>query len=127
MRRIDLQKAEGILGRHDDVVAAWAFGSAKDGSVGDASDLDIGVLFLSRPDLDDRTKLLAELQEALEFENVDLVVLNDTSSILRFEAVSGRLLFSSNEARRAEFVSLTAREYEDDMAMSRRFLDSRVA
>ncbi len=127
MRRIDLQKVVGILEEHDDIVAAWAFGSAKEGSLADGSDLDIGVIFKSRPSLDDRTRLLGELQKALEFEDVDLAVLNGASSILRFEAVSGRLLFSSDESLRAEFSSLTAREYEDDMAMSRRFLDSRVA
>jgi len=80
-------------------------------------DLDIAVLFKGYPSLDERLELLIQLQRAFNFEEVDLVVLNNASPITRFEAVSGRLIFSRDASRQADFVSLTAREYEDEMAL----------
>jgi hypothetical protein len=53
----------------------------------------------------------------VQLDNIDLVVLNAAAPILRFEAVSGRLLFCRNATQRAAFVALTAREYEESMAM----------
>jgi hypothetical protein len=47
------------------------------------------------------------------------VVLNDASPILRFEALCGRRICCADENRCAEFASLTAREYEDEMALCR--------
>lgn len=42
--------------------------------------------------------------------------LNEANPILRFEAVSGKRLFCRDLSALAEFVSLAAREYEDEMA-----------
>jgi hypothetical protein len=36
-----------------------------------------------------------------------------------FEAISGRPIYCRDHGRRAEFASLTAREYEDEMALAR--------
>jgi hypothetical protein len=68
---------------------------------------------------------LGKLQSALNIEEIDLVVLNKANPILRFEAISGRSLFCRDLSRRAEFASLTAREYEDSMAMVERALAER--
>ena len=83
------------------------------------SDLDVGVLFRRPPTLDLLATLRADLQEALQIEEIDLVTLNRASPVTRFEAVSGRAIFCRDRARRAEFVSLAAREYEDAMAFLR--------
>lgn len=101
------------------VVAAWVFGSAQEGCVRSGSDLDVGVLFRRPPTLDVLATLRADLQEALQIEDIDLVTLNRASPITRFEAVSGRAIFCRDRARRAEFVSLAAREYEDALAFLR--------
>lgn len=122
MARLDLQLTRPPFEAHANVVAAWAFGSARDGEAPPGGDLDLGILFAEKPSVDERLELCGALQKALDFENIDLVTLNDASSILAFEAVSGRLLFSRDEGRRAEFVSLTARQYEDDMALAHRHL-----
>jgi len=58
----------------------------------------------------------------VDFDEIDLVVLNQASPILRFEAVSGLPVYTSDMEARATFVSLTAREYEDEMAQWRRAL-----
>ena len=44
------------------------------------------------------------------------------NAIVRFEAISGQSLFCRDLARRAEFASLTARKYEDEMAFWQRAL-----
>ena len=105
-----------VFSNHPQVVAAWVFGSAQDGYVRQGSDLDIGVLFAQAPALDAWADLRADLQQAVELEDIDLVVLNRANPVLRFEAVSGHAVYCRDAARRAEFVSLTAREYEDALA-----------
>jgi predicted nucleotidyltransferase len=121
-RIIDWRQVEHIWENTPGLVAAWAFGSSQDGHVGPGSDIDIAVLFESPPSLEMQIALLAKLQDALHFEDIDLVVLNDANPILRFEAISGRPLFCRDLERRAGFASLTAREYEDAMALWQRAL-----
>jgi predicted nucleotidyltransferase len=117
MSGVDWQPAKKVFENNPNVIAAWAFGSAKEGEIRPGSDLDLSVLFDKSPSLNERAELLIQLQRALNFDDVDLVVLNGASPITRFEAVSGRLIFSRDASRQAEFVSLTAREYEDEMAL----------
>jgi len=127
MLRIDFQRAAPALSADPNVVAAWIFGSAQHGTVRSGGDLDIGVLFADKPTLDELADLRSALQDAFGLEEIDLVVLNGTSPILRFEAVSGTLIFCRNPPRRVEFVSLSAREYEHAMAMIQRALAARTA
>ena len=127
MCNVNLDQVAYVLACMPKVFAAWVFGSAQEGHIHAGSDLDIGVLFVAPPTLDELADLRADLQDAVQFDNIDLVVLNAASPILRFEAVSGRLLFCRDAARRAAFVSLTAREYEESMAMVQRALAERAA
>lgn len=113
---------ERVFSNHPQVVAAWVFGSAQDGYVRQGSDLDIGVLFAHLPTVDAWADLRADLQQAVGLEDIDLVVLNRANPVLRFEAVSGYAVYCRDAARRAEFVSLAAREYEDEMAWVQRAL-----
>jgi predicted nucleotidyltransferase len=122
MFRVDLDRLQMLWPTLLDVEAVWAFGSAKDGNLPEGSDLDIAVLFVTHPSLDMLADLRAMLQEALSLDEIDLVVLNDSSPVLRFEALQGRLLFCRDLERCAGFVSLSAREYEDEMAMVERHL-----
>ena len=124
------QMAADCLAASGNVLAAWHFGSTAKANYrpGPArtSDIDIGVLFVRRPSLDELTDLRAALQNALNYDDIDLVVLNGASPILRFEAVCGRAVYTADLAARAAFVSLTAREYEDEMAQYQRALNSRT-
>jgi predicted nucleotidyltransferase len=97
-------------------VAAWAFGSAGGGELRKGSDADVAVLMAGTPTFEEQLGLLGRLQDAFQLDEVDLVILNDANPILRFEAVSGRQLFNRDPEEVAGFVSLTAREYEDEMA-----------
>jgi predicted nucleotidyltransferase len=122
MYSVDWERLEQVLAASSNVIAAWVFGSAQNGQISEGSDLDIGVLFDSKPSLDELLNLMADLQKALQFDEVDLVPLNEANPILRFEAISGRAVFCRDASRRAEFASLTAREYEDEMAMVERWV-----
>lgn len=115
-------KAADCLDKSGNVMAAWHFGSTAKGSFRPAADIDIGVLFVRKPSLDELADLRLALQTALNYDDIDLVVLNAASPILRFEAVSGRAIYTADLAARATFVSLTAREYEDEMAQYQRAL-----
>ena len=120
MPRVDWDGLETVLEATAGVDVAWVFGSARDGDVREGGDLDIGILWDGIPTLMGLADLRARLQLKLKIDDLDLVVLNEASSITRFEAISGRAVLCRDLHRRAEFASLTAREYEDDMA----FLES---
>lgn len=120
MPGIEWKETDAVWETHHNVIAVWAFGSAQDGQIPQGGDLDIGVFFEAPPSLDELADLRSDLQQALGFEEIDLVVLNRANPVLRFEALSGRSLFCRDPGRRADFASLTAREYEDEMAQLRR-------
>jgi len=115
--QVNWEQLKKTLESAPDLVGAWLFGSAQHGEVKTDSDLDIGLWFGAAPVLDTLTTLRADLQLALGFEAIDLVVLNGASPVTRFEAVSGRRALCRDRARCAAFVSLSAREYESAMAL----------
>lgn len=121
----DWQTLAAALSTFPRLVAAWVFGSARDGFIRPGGDVDVGVLWQGRPSLDDLAALRMAVQDALQMDAVDLVVLNNASLVLRFEAISGRPIFCRDAGQRAVFASLTAREYEDEMALARRALAGR--
>ena len=79
-------------------------------------DVDTAVLTSTPLTFNEQLTLLGALQDVLQIDEIDLVILNDTNPILRFEAVSGKRLYCRDLSAMAGFVSLTAREYEDEMA-----------
>lgn len=125
MYRVDWSLLDPAWAKTPKVVAAWAFGSSKEGMVHDGGDIDIGVFFDPGPSLDELAELRALIQSLAHFEEVDLVSLNDAPTILRFEVIRGRSLFCRDKVKRAEYVSLWAREYEDEMAMIKMALRQR--
>jgi predicted nucleotidyltransferase len=125
--RILMTQLNDLFTVYSGVIAAWLFGSAYKDRTRPDSDIDVGVLFVAPPTLDEWLALHADLQDSLSFEDVDLVILNGKSPVLRFEAISGLLLYCRNRTEMATFVSLTARQYEDSMALMARGYDARKA
>ncbi len=126
-QKIDWSTAENVWLSVPQIIAAWVFGSAQDGIVRAEGDIDIGILVEMPMSFDGQLNLLGQLQSALQFEKIDLVILNEANPMLRFEAVSGRRLFCRDASAMAEFVSLTAREYEDEMAQWQHALQNNAA
>ena len=122
MSRVDWTAVADTLAHAPNVVAAWAFGSARGGDVRPGGDVDVAILFGELPTLEERADLRADLQEVLGIDNIDLVTLNNASALLRFEAVSGHRILCRDAQDCAAFVSLAAREVEDANALAQRAL-----
>lgn len=122
MRKVNIDAVKTIWETSPNIIAVWLFGSAQNNFIRDGSDLDLGVLFAASATLDELADLRAALQIKLNIDQIDLLILNKAGVISRFEAISGRLLFCKNREKCADFVSFTAREYEDEMAFLQRGL-----
>ena len=122
MRKVNIDAVKTIWETTQNIIAVWLFGSARNNFIRDGSDLDLGVLFADSATLDELADLRAALQIKLNIDQIDLLILNKAGVVSRFEAISGRLLFCKNREKCADFVSFTAREYEDEMAFLQRGL-----
>ena len=115
MHMVDLERLASYLDARSDVVFAVVFGSGRDGAIREEGDLDIGVLFRSKPSMDTLVRFMTEAAEVADFDVIDLVDLHNADPILAFEALSGRFLCKNDRGMTAEFTSLISREYEDIM------------
>jgi len=122
-----MKQLNELFALHPNVVGAWLFGSRHTDRARPDSDIDVGVLFGLPPTLDEWLALHADMQDAFDMENIDLVVLNRKSPVLRFQAISGQRLYCRNREELAVFASLTARQYEDSMALLTRGFAARKA
>jgi uncharacterized protein len=96
------------------VEVAILFGSAASGKLRPDSDIDIGILPASDRSLDfaGELTLAAELEQVLGRE-VDLVRLDEASTLLRFEASHGHCLLEARPGAFADFVAHALLEHED--------------
>ena len=114
--------AKRILEGCPKISSAWLFGSRASGAARPDSDVDIAILVNAPLTVDELVSLSSELSWELREDHVDLVIVNDASPILAFEAISGTNLLCRSAAFQAEFFSLTCRLYEESMAMWERGL-----
>lgn len=123
MLKIPEEEIIAALQRYSQILGGWIFGSQISGRQMKNSDLDIGLLFRESPESDLILTLISELEKAANgrFE-IDLTSLNEAGVVLRFEAISGKRIFCRDSERCAEFASLTAREYEDEMGFAEKTL-----
>lgn len=95
------------------VEALWVFGSVARGTPRPDSDVDLGGLFHTPPDLDALLGARADLA-AIVGREVDLVDLEAVSPILAFQVVKdGRLIHEKTPDRRVRFVAELIGRYED--------------
>ncbi|MGE5554332.1 MAG: type VII toxin-antitoxin system MntA family adenylyltransferase antitoxin [Betaproteobacteria bacterium] len=88
-----------------DVVAVYLFGSHASPEETEQSDVDLGVIFRSRPTLTDELNLEVAVCAALGTDRVDLVNLNRAGVDLQFRALQeGATLFCADDEARADFV-----------------------
>lgn len=113
MKTVPLEQLSALLRARKDIVFAVVFGSSQNGSLGEDSDVDLGIYFDPDPDTETLVDLLTEVADVLSVDDVDFCDLRRADPILGFEAISGRMLCKNDPARTAEVVSLISREYED--------------
>jgi predicted nucleotidyltransferase len=78
-----------------------------------SSDVDIGVLFKTVPHIDATNDVIEELSSILQRE-VDLVVLNHASPVLRMQILKkGILLYASDRRYFHNFFTDTINQYDD--------------
>jgi predicted nucleotidyltransferase len=91
----------------------FLFGSASKGRLTNESDIDIAVLFEKTPDYFQIQQIAGKLEETLQRE-VDLVVLNAASPILRMQVLKyGSLIIGSDSNDFKKFFGDTINQYED--------------
>lgn len=98
------------------IAAAYLFGSRASGNVGPLSDVDIGVVTV--PDVSDevalRRGLFAAVTSALGTTEVDLVLLDDASPLLRHRVLrDGQLLIDRDPRLRVRFETRALLDYLD--------------
>jgi len=126
MREFSITSLQKALNQHDKIAFAFLFGSSKDGKlIKDGADVDIALYLSEKPSADMLAEIVGLCQDAIQYDNIDLVVLNDADPILSFEALSGRLLVCNNEEAYLSFFSLTCRQYEDEMLRIERSISYR--
>jgi len=101
-----------------EIALAYLFGSRAQGKAHPASDTDIAVLLDEKNDirntLDYRLGLLQDVKNALQTENIDLVILNNATPLLRSQVVRyGKVLYSVNAAIPIRFKARAIVEYLD--------------
>ena len=113
---LDMEALASAFAEDPRVVLAVLFGSARDGTVRQGSDVDIGVLLAPALSPLEFYAFYVEMTARLSaIPELDLVDLNHAGSVLAFEALRGRRLYVGNDEAVAAFSSRVAREYEDDM------------
>jgi predicted nucleotidyltransferase len=102
-----------FLARRKGIYLVFLFGSSVSRRVHPASDVDIGILFGSVPNVSRINALAAELSSLLKTE-VDLVVLNHASPILKMQVLKkGVLVFTRDLKVYHQFFVDTVNQYDD--------------
>lgn len=116
MKEFSITALQEALKQHDKIAFALLFGSSKNGTlIKEGADVDIALYLTDAPSADMLAEIVGLCQDAIQYDAIDLVVLNDADPILSFEALSGKLLFCNNEEAYLSFYSLTCRQYEDEI------------
>ena len=105
-----------VFAAHPAVRAAYVFGSVAAGRERDRSDLDLGIVvdFDRWEPTDHKVSLITACMEAAGRDWIDLVVLNDASLVVQFEAVRPNApLYGADDFNHGAFVSKVVRMYWD--------------
>ena len=95
------------------VLAIFLFGSQIDGYATNYSDVDLAILFSEPPTLSERLAFEVSLCQAVERQDLDILILNEAPISLRFRAISGQLLYEQTPEKVSDFIQHTLLEYYD--------------
>ena len=110
-------RLQPYFGEHHEVVAVYLFGSQAKGSATVGSDVDLALLLST--DFDLQVHALYRLRRMTELEtrlstDVDVVILNQASLVLRHQVLKyGRLIYTSDQRQRVDFEVRAMQEYHD--------------
>ena len=122
MKEFSINALKNSLEANDIINFSLLFGSSKDGFLKkNNSDIDIAVHLSVKPSADLLGEIIGQCQYSINYENIDLVVLNNSKPALCFEAICGRLITCKDIELYTSFFSLTCRLYEDEMIRIKRY------
>lgn len=112
-----IESLKSVISEHEEVIAAYLYGSAAQGIMRADSDIDVGILLTGRaaPDYQYEVRMAGEIQSRCRLARVvDLRVLNRRpirflNQVLRY----GILVFVRDEKKRVEFETGVLKEYLD--------------
>jgi len=110
--------------QHSEIVAVYLYGSYASGESGPLSDVDLAVLLKpnhSRNEMFElQLDLISQILQIIRGDEVDLVVLNETSPLLAYEVIrGGKVLFCRNDMARTQYEATTINRYLDWRPFSR--------
>jgi len=95
------------------VLGVFLFGSQADGTATPRSDIDLAVLFARELTLREELTFESAMSNELGTDAIDVVNLNRANLLLRFRAISGKLLYARDQVRVADFIEDTLIAYRD--------------
>lgn len=114
-----INKCRDILKKYDKIVFAYLFGSYTKGNIRKNSDVDVAIYLSDTMDTYEYLGIKMDLSDELKRE-VDLVILNDATPLLKYEIYRNNiLLFTNDKAMESKFKVKTLFEYDD----MKRYLD----
>jgi hypothetical protein len=110
---------------HDAITFVFLFGSFAAGKRTALSDIDVALFFSKTVALHQILTLREDLSELLGME-VDIVVLNNASPVIRMQVLkTGKLVFKRDSRAYNEFFVNTIKEY-DDLKRNRREIEENI-
>lgn len=122
------KKIIGYVDEQEEVLIAYLFGSQTTGLTHRESDVDVALLFRfdSVPSGDQLLQIQDELTSLLKKE-VDIVVLNDASPVIRMQVLrKGKKLFERDRQAFTRFFVRTVNEY-DDLKKVRSVIEKKIS
>jgi len=97
----------------EEILLAFIFGSAVSGRLTENSDVDIAILFSIMPEFHEVLNITDEISGIINKE-VDIVVLNDSSPVIRMQVLkNGKLIKRKDAVIYNNFYVKTVKEYDD--------------
>jgi len=109
----DLGLLSEIFVRYPEIQAVYLFGSHASGKLHAQSDLDLAIVPSDRSVRERKLDILSDLA-SIGFCNVDLVFLDTTDIVIKYEAIrDNRLIYHRKDFNRGEIYSNIVRQYLD--------------
>lgn len=111
-----LEKMRQVLLTHDEIVAAYLFGSYAKGHARNDSDIDVGILLSDNVQFGALypVQIARELKDGCQIrQDIDVRILNKGTLRFLHQVLKGKLLFSRDEKKRIEFETSAIDRYLD--------------
>jgi predicted nucleotidyltransferase len=119
--QVDESRLAAFLATQPDVIVAYLFGSLAQGRATPRSDVDVAIVLADASDAlavaQRRLQLIAALEPFVRGE-VDVVILNNASSVLQHEVLRHRhVLYGRDQAARVDFEVRAGKIYCDEQPL----------